>query len=258
MKEPLNLADNYTELYDCASDIPQQGDNAEVDFFASLPTSDAGSRVLDIGCAEGRLAIALAKRGYKVTGVDISGNFVETARRNATEEDVHIDTHVVDIQQGIGNLAVAQFKTVFLMDIVEHVPNPLKTLRNVRELLSADGELIINTPNAFALHRILWYLRRPRGLMNYFTPERLKDLHLQTYDYLTMEKTLNFAGLRVAKLIANRMTLPLTWSMKTIDPIKRALSRLLPVFSDDLLLRVRKCDPIDIEAQLEYWRQEAK
>jgi len=44
-----------------------------------------GSTVLDLGCGNGRIAISLALKGYKVVGVDISPIFIEDAKRRARE-----------------------------------------------------------------------------------------------------------------------------------------------------------------------------
>ena len=121
--------------------------------------------------------------------------------------------------------------------------------------MADDGELIINTPNAFALHRILRYLRHPARLHDFFDPRNLQDLHFNTYDYLTLEKTLNFTGLKIVELIPNRLTPPLTWSLRWFDPVKRLLSRGLPKFSDNLLVRCVKCDPIDVASQVVHWRK---
>ncbi len=42
-----------------------------------------GSRLLDVGCGSGQLALMAAKDGLEVTGVDIAGNLVERARTRA-------------------------------------------------------------------------------------------------------------------------------------------------------------------------------
>jgi SAM-dependent methyltransferase len=52
---------------------------AEIDFFLGLFPLHPGSHVLDIGCGTGRHSIELAKRGYKVTGIDLSEAMLEIA-----------------------------------------------------------------------------------------------------------------------------------------------------------------------------------
>ena len=53
---------------------------AEADFLVKALRLDPGSHLLDVPCGNGRLAFELAKRGYRVTGVDISEEFIEEAR----------------------------------------------------------------------------------------------------------------------------------------------------------------------------------
>ena len=59
----------------------------------------SGSRVLDIGMGEGRNAVFLATKGYKVTGIDISRVAVQKARYLAKEFGVRIDTIVKSIKE---------------------------------------------------------------------------------------------------------------------------------------------------------------
>ncbi|MFN7938378.1 MAG: methyltransferase domain-containing protein [Bryobacteraceae bacterium] len=62
----------------------------EVNFFeqALIPSPDA--RILDVPCGGGRHAIELARRGYRMTGLDISTGFLAIARRNAAAAGVEV------------------------------------------------------------------------------------------------------------------------------------------------------------------------
>lgn len=64
---------------------------AEVDFLLTLYPILPGSRILDVGCGTGRHSIALAKRGHRVTGLDISGEMLAVARRKAQEAGVEVE-----------------------------------------------------------------------------------------------------------------------------------------------------------------------
>lgn len=54
---------------------------AEADFLERTLGLTAGARVLDVPCGNGRHSVELARRGYKMTGIDQSEEFVEEARR---------------------------------------------------------------------------------------------------------------------------------------------------------------------------------
>jgi SAM-dependent methyltransferase len=50
------------------------------------PVTAAAPAVLDVGCGQGTQAIMLARRGYDVTGVDVSDELLDTARATASAE----------------------------------------------------------------------------------------------------------------------------------------------------------------------------
>ena len=60
--------------------IPPEHTRAEADFLVKAFRLDPDSHLLDVPCGNGRLAFELAKRGYRVTGVDISEEFIAEAR----------------------------------------------------------------------------------------------------------------------------------------------------------------------------------
>ena len=55
----------------------------EVDFIESALAIPRGGRILDVACGHGRHSIELAKRGYQVTGIDLSRRFIEMAIQSA-------------------------------------------------------------------------------------------------------------------------------------------------------------------------------
>lgn len=63
---------------------------AEVDFILDIFQLPPGSKLLDMGCGTGRHAVELARRGYVVTGVDLSAGMLKEARQAAERNGVSI------------------------------------------------------------------------------------------------------------------------------------------------------------------------
>jgi SAM-dependent methyltransferase len=62
----------------------------DCNFLETALALDPGARVLDVPCGNGRHSIELARRGYRVTGVDLSPEFLEAAERSAREAGVEV------------------------------------------------------------------------------------------------------------------------------------------------------------------------
>ncbi len=76
-----------------------KGTEQEVTFLADALQLKSGDSVLDVGCGPGRHAIALAKRGMTVTGVDISQRFVDLANAAATSDGLSASFTRTDARQ---------------------------------------------------------------------------------------------------------------------------------------------------------------
>jgi SAM-dependent methyltransferase len=80
---------NYAKTYDTESFTT--GTLGEVDFLEKEFNCDKTKSILDIGCGTGRHAVELARRGYSVTGIDLSAAQLKRAGQKAKEAGVHIN-----------------------------------------------------------------------------------------------------------------------------------------------------------------------
>ena len=79
--------------------IPEETTRAEADFLEKhLQLSSPGTRVLDVPCGGGRLAIALAARGGRPVAVDISPQFLEAGREAARERGLTVEWRQADMR----------------------------------------------------------------------------------------------------------------------------------------------------------------
>jgi 2-polyprenyl-3-methyl-5-hydroxy-6-metoxy-1,4-benzoquinol methylase len=83
------LFENYGEKYDNESFT--QGTIGECDFIENELKSNKSLRILDVGCGTGRHSIELSKRGYKITGIDLSKSQLARAKKKAEENNLKID-----------------------------------------------------------------------------------------------------------------------------------------------------------------------
>ncbi len=76
-----------------------KGTEQEVEFLVDTLRLEPGTKVLDVGCGPGRHALALARRGIAVHGVDLSPEFVDLARGAAEAEDLPATFEVLDVRE---------------------------------------------------------------------------------------------------------------------------------------------------------------
>jgi SAM-dependent methyltransferase len=93
-------ADFFTELANAfwRAAVPPRSTAAEVDFIVRAAGLRPGSRVLDVPCGSGRHTLELARRGCRVTGVDVSAEAVGYARDAAAAGGLDVDLRVADMR----------------------------------------------------------------------------------------------------------------------------------------------------------------
>ena len=63
-----------------------KGTKQEVDYLVGALDLEPSMSILDIGCGPGRHVLEVARRGFRVTGIDVSSTFIDIARKKAVEE----------------------------------------------------------------------------------------------------------------------------------------------------------------------------
>lgn len=170
-----------------------------------------GAAVLEVAPGPGYLSIELAKLGnYDITGMDISQDFVEIARRNAVEEGVN-----VEFRQG--NAADIPFPDEHFDYIVctaafKNFKDPVKALNEMYRVLKPGGTIMIGDMNREATDADIHQLTKEmgvkgmealfmKGTFKYFlrkgayTKDEIVDLISQTKctDYQIDKKGIGFA-----------------------------------------------------------------
>ena len=141
------LFENYARKYDQEPFV--QGTAGECDFIEQEIVRDKSVKILDIGCGTGRHSIELAKRGYRVTGVDLSGNQIKRAREKTLEAGVTVDFQVQDARNlpFAGEFDLAMMLCEGGFSLMETDEMNFEILRSATKALKDKGKFIFTTLN---------------------------------------------------------------------------------------------------------------
>jgi 2-polyprenyl-3-methyl-5-hydroxy-6-metoxy-1,4-benzoquinol methylase len=141
------LFENYSQKYDNESFT--QGTTGECDFIEKELKSDKSLKILDVGCGTGRHTIELSKRGYNVTGIDLSESQLVSAREKAKNNNLDIDFQKQDAR----NLTFSDEFDVAIMlceggfPLMETDEMNYDILKSVSKSLKKHGKFIFTTLN---------------------------------------------------------------------------------------------------------------
>lgn len=159
-----------------------------------------GYLALEAGCGNGGVLQALEQACPvgTVIGVDLFSEGLRYARRRTS----------CSLMQGdIGHLPFRrQFHLVGCFDVLEHQPDDLQVLENIRGMLAPDGVLLLTVP----AHQSLWsYFDEASG-------------HCRRYDLVELEAKLNSTGYKVEYVTQFMMTIfPLIWLRRRLNSVER-------------------------------------
>jgi len=211
-----------------------------------------GTRVLDVGCAAGRVARHLQGKGCSVIGVERDPDLAGRARPHCTEVilgDVE-DPRVLSQITGL-------FDYVILGDILEHLVRSENLLAALRTKLCKNGRMMAAIPNV-----LVWHTRKEflLGRFDYQDSGTLDRTHLRFFTFKTARQLIEASGYRIVDVFVSyhvpginravRLMRALFVSMgwasppATIQALPHAIARLLPgLFGNHFVLEAIPADP---------------
>jgi 2-polyprenyl-3-methyl-5-hydroxy-6-metoxy-1,4-benzoquinol methylase len=164
--------------------------------------------ILDVGCGSGANSVALAAKGHRVKGVDISEAAIEKYRAHGFEG------RTCDIESGL-DYPDSSFDVVFCSEVIEHMTSPEILAAEMARVLRPGGLLILSTPNsAFWLYRVL-------GVLGYTVGELQHPKHFQFFSRRSLLKLLTSVKLSPKKVMGRNMYL-------IVPPLPLVFNSILP------------------------------
>ncbi len=142
-----SLFENYAHKYDKECFV--QGTLGECDFIEKELTYDKSLKILDVGCGTGRHTIELTKRGYHVTGIDLSKSQLARAKEKAKASGLEINFQKHDARRlpfkNEFDAAVMLCEGGF--SLMETDEMNFEILKNATKALKDNGKFIFTTLN---------------------------------------------------------------------------------------------------------------
>ena len=179
----------YSENYKFFNDSSFEVQSSDKEFFEGIWSDffnnfteinknlKKGGALLDIGCGMGLAMKFFKKKGLNTYGFDPSEKAVEYCKKNGLEV-IHAGLEGIDVFKN------KKFDVITLFNVLEHLPDPKKTINEIRDVLSQKGILMIDVPNEFNHFQIAanekfkldkWWVNAPCHL-NYFSKDSLVNL----------------------------------------------------------------------------------
>ncbi len=147
---------------------------------------DGRRRILDVGCGDGRFLGVLEAFGpkeWEVVGIDFDSDAVEKCRAAGYTA---YKKRVEDFEEGANS-----FDAVIMLQLIEHVADPLETSRKIFDLLKPGGVFVVETPN---LAGIDYRLFKDRCWAHYHFPR-----HWNLFSTDSLHRMLEKAGYEVVR-----------------------------------------------------------
>jgi ubiquinone biosynthesis O-methyltransferase len=158
---------------------------AHYDWIRKFAGDLRGMRVLDIGCGDGVLTYELARGGADVVGIDTEEHGLAFAEENLKRENANGNLKYAFKNASAYDMPFESesFDCVVCTEVIEHVQDPERLVREAHRVLKKGGQVILTTPYRLTEHPL-----DPHHVREYF-PEELKKLVATSFERATITLT---------------------------------------------------------------------
>lgn len=150
-----------------------------------------GDSLLDVPCGDGTITEILAPRFKTVVGVDASKKHLTAAEKRLPDVEFH---HAL-LEEFETN---ERFDTITMINVLEHLVDPVFALKKAASLLSSEGILIVHVPNAFAVNRRIATIMGTLSNCEELSPFDINVVgHRRSYSMTSLKEDVSNAGLEV-------------------------------------------------------------
>lgn len=153
-------------------------------------------RLLDVGCGAGHFLVVAESRGWRATGLEVSGSGVEILAELKRERGWGFEILGEDLLKA--DLPASSFTAVTLFEVLEHLADPVANLEKIHRLLEPGGLLYLTTPNFDSLPRYAL-----GGRWRAITPE-----HLCLFTPAALRRCLQASGFMPMRLVTKNVDVP--------------------------------------------------
>lgn len=126
------------------------------DFIETLIPADRWPKLLDLACGRGRHSLNMARRGYRVTGVDLAPEAIKTASEKALEEGItSVTFEIGDMREPVGGPYDSILNLFTSFGYFEDDEENIRVLRNVESMLIQGGFFIQDYLNPVSVRNTL-------------------------------------------------------------------------------------------------------
>ena len=180
----------------------------------------AGAAVLDVGCGRGYVADEFARKARRVAAID---QYVPAASANP-----RVEFHQANLDSGKLPVDVSQYDQIFMLDIIEHLRDPVDFMEKLR---AATGykrpEIVITTANiGFFVTRLMLFF----GHFNYGRKGILDRTHTRLFTFSSLRELLDETGYKVTEVEGIPAPYPSAlgnnWFSRALVDLNRAFIRI--------------------------------
>lgn len=176
----------------------------KVNTFSSLVRNRKFKKILDVGSASGRMANEISKifPGAQITGIDAYKKAVDYGKKTYPQIKFLVaDAHKLPFRAN-------SFDLIVCYEVIEHLVDPLKALKEMKRVLRKDGVAIVAMDSGNWLFRVVWWISE-KTISSVW-----QNAHLHPFKHWQLEATIKKAGFKIIRKKFSHFSLEVSFLLK--------------------------------------------